>query len=156
MRLVKKHLPLVVADANNIESRAHMMSAAAMGAVAFQKGLGAIHAISHSVGVLYNTHHGMTNAVVMPSVLALNKRAIENRISKASAYLGIKGGFDGFYNFVLEFRRTLGIPDKLRELGVGHDRVEQMTEMALSDPSSHSNPIPLNRGNVMELFAACI
>ena len=156
MRLVKKHLPLVVADANNIESRAHMMSAAAMGAVAFQKGLGAIHAISHSVGVLYNTHHGMTNAVVMPSVLALNKRAIENRISKASAYLGIKGGFDGFYNFVLEFRRTLGIPDKLRELGVGHDHVEQMTEMALSDPSGHSNPIPLNRGNVMELFAACI
>lgn len=156
MRLVKKHLPRVVQDANNIESRAHMMSAAAMGAVAFQKGLGAVHAISHPVGALYNTHHGMTNAVVIPPVLAFNRRVIEGRISKASAYLGIKGGFDGFYNFVVEFRQILGVPDKLRELGVGHDRVEQMTEMALADPSGHNNPIPLNHDNVMDLFAACI
>jgi alcohol dehydrogenase len=156
MRLVTQHLPRVVQDANNIESRAHMMSAAAMGAVAFQKGLGAVHAISHPVGVLYNTHHGMTNAVVIPPVLELNRRAIEGSISKAAAYLGIKGGFDGFYNFVVEFRRTLGVPDKLRELGVGRDHVEQMTEMALADPSGHGNPIPLNRDNVMGLFEACI
>ena len=97
MRLVSEHLPRVVQDANNIESRAHMMSAAAMGAVAFQKGLGAVHAISHPVGAIYNTHHGMTNAVVMPAVLALNRQVIEEKISKAAACLDIKGGFDGFY-----------------------------------------------------------
>lgn len=156
MRLVKEHLPRVVQNPNDIESRAHMMSAAAMGAVAFQKGLGAIHAVSHPVGVIYNTHHGMTNAVVMPPVLAFNRRIIESRISRASRYLGIEGGFDGFYDFVVEFRRSLGVPDKLRELGVGHDHIEQMTKMALADPSGHGNPVPLDRDNVLALFEACI
>ena len=156
MRLVIKHLPCVVQDANNLESRAHMMSAAAMGAVAFQKGLGAIHAISHPVGALYNTHHGMTNAVVMPPVLALNRCAIEEKIATAAAYLGIKGGFDGFYEFVVEFRKELGVPDKLRTLGVGHDQIKKMTEMALADPSGQGNPVSLNRENVTNLFEACI
>jgi alcohol dehydrogenase len=88
MRLVKENLPLVVADGSNITARAEMMSAAAMGAVAFQKGLGAIHALSHPVGAVYNTHHGMTNAVVMPPVLRLNRPAIEERIARAAAYHG--------------------------------------------------------------------
>ena len=156
MRLVTKHLPCVVQDANNLESRAHMMSAAAMGAVAFQKGLGAIHAISHPVGALYNTHHGMTNAVVIPPVLALNRCAIEEKIAAAAAYLGIRGGFNGFYDFIVEFRKTLGVPEKLRGLGVGRDKIEKMTEMALADPSGQGNPVPLNRENVIDLFEACI
>ena len=156
MRLVTKHFPCVVQDANNLESRAHMMSAAAMGAVAFQKGLGAIHAISHPVGALYNTHHGMTNAVVIPPVLALNRCAIEEKIAAAAAYLGIRGGFNGFYDFVVEFRKTLGVPEKLRGLGVGRDKIEKMTEMALADPSGQGNPVPLNRENVIDLFEACI
>ena len=156
MRLVKKYLPRVVQNPNDIESRAHMMSAAAMGAVAFQKGLGAIHAVSHPVSVIYNTHHGMTNAVVIPPVLAFNRRIIESRISRASYYLEIEGGFDGFYDFVVEFRRSLGVPEKLRELGVQHDHIEQMTKMALADPSGHGNPVPLNRDNVRALFQACI
>ncbi len=156
MRLVSEHLPRVVQDANNIESRAHMMSAAAMGAVAFQKGLGAVHAISHPVGAIYNTHHGTTNAVVMPAVLALNRQVIEGKISKAAAYLEIKGGFDGFYDFVVEFRQALGVPNRLREMGVKRDEVERMTQMALIDPSGLGNPVPLNYNNVMDLYEACI
>ena len=156
MRLVSEHLPRVVQDANNIESRAHMMSAAAMGAVAFQKGLGAVHAISHPVGAIYNTHHGTTNAVVMPAVLALNRQVIEEKISKAAAYLEIKGGFDGFYDFVVEFRQALGVPNRLREMGVKRDEVERMTQMALIDPSGLGNPVPLNYNNVMDLYEACI
>ena len=156
MRLVSEHLPRVVQDANNIESRAHMMSAAAMGAVAFQKGLGAVHAISHPVGAIYNTHHGMTNAVVMPAVLALNRQVIEEKISKAAAYLNIKDGFDGFYDFVVEFRQALGVPNRLREMGVKRDEVERMTQMALIDPSGLGNPVPLNYNNVMDLYETCI
>jgi alcohol dehydrogenase class IV len=156
MKLVSEHLPIVVKNPHNLESRAHMMSAAAMGAVAFQKGLGAIHAISHPVGAIYNTHHGTTNAVVMPAVLALNRNAIEDKIARAAAYLGIKGEYDGFYEFILQFRQSLGVPDKLRFLGVQQDKIEKMTKMALADPSGQGNPVPLNHDNVRKLFNACI
>jgi alcohol dehydrogenase len=156
MRLVKENLPLVVADGSNIEARAEMMSAAAMGAVAFQKGLGAIHALSHPVGAVYNTHHGMTNAVVMPPVLRLNRPAIEERIARAAAYMGISGGFDGFYDYVLKLRADLGVPDKLAELGVGRDRIDEMTAMALEDPSAGGNPVKMTSENTKALFEACI
>ena len=156
MRLVKENLPKVVADGGDIEARAHMMSAAAMGAVAFQKGLGAIHSLSHPVGAVYNTHHGMTNAVVMPPVLKLNRPAIEDRIAIASAYLGIDGGFDGFYDFVLKLRSDLGVPDKLKELGVGTDRIDEMVPMALADPSTGGNPVELTPENTKALFEECI
>lgn len=156
MRLVRDNLPLVAADPGNIDARAHMMSAAAMGAVAFQKGLGAIHALSHPIGAIYNTHHGMTNAVVMPPVLAFNRPAIEDRITLAAAYLGIPDGFDGFYDFVMQLRADLGVPDKLAELGVGCDRIDEMTEMALADPSAGGNPIKLTASNTRALFEACI
>ncbi|VAW22234.1 Alcohol dehydrogenase [hydrothermal vent metagenome] len=156
MRLVKDYLPIAVKDGSNIEARSHMMSAAAMGATAFQKGLGAIHAISHPVGAIYNTHHGMTNAVVMPPVLKLNRPAIEKRIERLAGYLGISGGFDGFYDYVLELRASLGVPDKLADLGVGGDRIEEMSEMALADPSCGGNPIELTKENVTQLFRDCI
>jgi alcohol dehydrogenase len=93
-----------------------MMSAAAMGAVAFQKGLGAIHALSHPVGAVYNTHHGMTNAVVMPPVLALNRPKIEERIARAADYMGISGGFDGFYDYVSSCVPTSAFPTSWRPL----------------------------------------
>ena len=96
MRLVFENLPKAFANGSDLDARAHMMSAAAMGAAAFQKGLGAIHSLSHPVGALYDTHHGMTNAVFMPYVLAFNRDAIEERIARLAAYCGIKGGFDGF------------------------------------------------------------
>jgi len=156
MRLVKENLPLVVADGSNIAARAEMMSAAAMGAVAFQKGLGAIHALSHPIGAVYNTHHGMTNAVVMPPVLVMNRPAIEERIARAADYMGIGGGFDGFYDFVLKLRSDLGVPDKLSELGVGRDRIDEMTAMALEDPSAGGNPVTLTTENTKALFEACI
>jgi alcohol dehydrogenase class IV len=156
MRLVKENLPRVYADGTDIEARAHMMSAAMMGATAFQKGLGAIHALSHPIGAVYNTHHGMTNAVVMPPVLILNRPEIEQRIAEAAAYLGISGGFDGFFDYVLDLRRQLGVPDRLSGLGVGGDRIDELTEMALKDPSCGGNPVELTAANVAQLFADCI
>tara|TARA_R110000751_G_scaffold271365_6_gene371581 strand:- start:75593 stop:76738 length:1146 start_codon:yes stop_codon:yes gene_type:complete len=156
MRLVKENLPIVVADPQNIEARGHMMSAAAMGATAFQKGLGAVHAISHPIGALYNTHHGMTNAVVIPPVLKMNRPKIEERIARAADYLGISGGFDGFYDYMLALRADLGVPDKLRDLGVGTDRLEEIAKMALEDPSAGGNPVTLTTRNVIALLEECI
>ena len=156
MRLVKENLPKVIANPNDIDARAEMMSAAAMGAVAFQKGLGAIHSLSHPVGAIYNTHHGLTNAVVMPAVLVFNREAIEDRIARAAAYLGIDGGFDGFLDYVIKLRKELGVPDKLSEIGVGTDRIDEMVKMALVDPTAGGNPVKLTEENTRELFAACI
>ncbi|OOG73988.1 iron-containing alcohol dehydrogenase [Sinorhizobium sp. A49] len=156
MRLVKEYLPRAYKDGTDIEARANMMSAAAMGAVAFQKGLGAIHSLSHPVGAIYNTHHGMTNAVVMPPVLRFNRSAIEDKIVRAAAYLGISGGFDGFYDYVLKLREELGVPDKLSALGVGTDRIDEMSEMAIVDPTAGGNPVELTLDAAKKLFRECI
>ncbi|MGQ3209830.1 iron-containing alcohol dehydrogenase [Shinella sp.] len=156
MRLVKEYLPRAYKDGTDIEARAHMMSAAAMGAVAFQKGLGAIHSLSHPVGAIYNTHHGMTNAVVMPPVLTFNRPAIEAKIVSAAAYLGIAGGFDGFFDYVLRLREELGVPDKLSALGVGTDRIDEMSEMAIVDPTAGGNPVELTLDAAKRLFVECI
>jgi len=156
MRLVKDNLPIVFREPENIRARAELMSAAAMGAVAFQKGLGAIHALSHPIGAIYNTHHGMTNAVVMPAVLAFNRPIIEEKIARAAAYMGISGGFDGFCDFVRDFRSALEVPDKLSELGVGRDRIAELTEMALEDPTAGGNPVKMTAENTSALFEACI
>jgi alcohol dehydrogenase len=156
MRLVKEYLPRAYKDGTDIEARTHMMSAAAMGAVAFQKGLGAIHSLSHPVGAMYHTHHGTTNAVVMPPVLRFNRPAIEDRIAAASAYLGIAGGFNGFYDFVMGLRETLGIPDKLAALGVTTDRIDEMSVMAVADPSTGGNPVELTVEAAKKLFLESI
>jgi len=156
MRLVKEYLPRAYADGTDIEARAHMMSAAAMGATAFQKGLGAIHAVSHPVGAVYHTHHGTTNAVVMQPVLRLNRPAIEERMRQASAYLGIEGGFDGFYNFVGEFNAQLGIPKSLTELGVKDPDMDFLVASALQDPSCGGNPVELNKENMTKLIEDCL
>ena len=156
MRLVKENLHRVYADAADIEARGQMLVAAAMGAVAFQKGLGATHAVSHSVGAIYNTHHGMTNAVVLPSVIAMNRPAIENRLDDITRYLGIANGFDGFTQFIMTLRESLGVPERLRDMGVGTDRIEEMTRMALEDPSAGGNPVKMTAENTRALFEACI
>jgi len=152
MRLVKDYLPRAYATGTDLEARAHMMSAAAMGATAFQKGLGAIHALSHPIGAVYGTHHGTTNAVCMPAVLRLNAPAIEQRFDRAAAYLGIEGGFAGFKDFVQTFNDSLGIPRSLSDMGVGRDRIDELTAMALEDPSCGGNPVPLTAENVQALF----
>jgi alcohol dehydrogenase class IV len=156
MRLVKENLPRVFADGNDIEARAHMMSAAAMGATAFQKGLGAIHALSHPIGAFYNSHHGTTNAVVMAPVLKFNRVAIEERIEALAAYLGIAGGFDGFYDYVVKLNASLGIPANLTELGVTDPDMDWLVASALKDPSVGGNPVEMTEANTRELFEACM
>ena len=155
MRLVKEYLPRAYADGSDIEARAHMMSAAAMGATAFQKGLGAIHALSHPIGAFYNTHHGTTNAVVMAPVLEFNRAAIETRIEALAAYLGIARGFDGFYNYVVELNASLGIPANLTELGATDPDMDWLVESALKDPSVGGNPIAMDVDNTRRLYEAC-
>ena len=156
MRLVFENLPLVYSDPNNLDARAHMMSAAAMGAVAFQKGLGAIHSLSHPIGAVYGTHHGTTNAVVMPMVLDYNRAEIAVRLDAAAAYLGIKGGFAGFRDQVMKLRALLGIPANLMAMGVRESDLDMLTDMALEDPSCAGNPKPMTRENTRALYQACL
>ena len=155
MRLVTTYLPRAYATPDDLEARAHMMSAAAMGATAFQKGLGAIHAMSHPVGAVFNTHHGTTNAVCMPAVLAFNADSIRGRFDQAAAYLGIDGGFDGFCEFVQQFNDSFAIPRTLTEMGVAADRLDDLVAMALEDPSCGGNPVELTADGLRGLFRAC-
>ncbi|MBB5723716.1 4-hydroxybutyrate dehydrogenase [Loktanella ponticola] len=156
MRLVKEYLPRAYADGNDIEARAHMMSAAAMGATAFQKGLGAIHALSHPIGAMHHTHHGTTNAVCMPAVLQFNKPAITGVITDAANYLGIDGGFDGFCAYVDELNASLGIPKTLSELGVKDPDIDRIVAGALADPSTGGNPVKMTKENTKALLLACL
>ncbi len=156
MRLVVEHLPRVWDAPDDLKARAAMMAAAMMGATAFQKGLGAIHAMSHPVGAVYGTHHGTTNAVCMPAVLALNAPAIAGRFDRAAAYLGIDGGFDGFRAFVDGFNDRFEIPRRLSAMGVEADRIDDLVAMALADPSCGGNPVPLDAANLRGLFEATI
>jgi alcohol dehydrogenase len=156
LRLVNEYLPRAYADGEDLEARAEMMSAAAMGAVAFQKGLGAIHALSHPIGAVYGTHHGTTNAVVMPAVLRFNRPAVEGRLAAAAAYLGLQGGFDGFADRVDALNSMFGLPDGLAAMGVETARIDDLTAMALDDPSVGGNPIPMTRKNTRELFLAAM
>ena len=155
MRLVTTYLPRAYATPDDLEARAHMMSAAGMGATAFQKGLGAIHAMSHPVGAVFHTHHGTTNAVCMPAVLAFNADAIRFRFDEAAAYLGIDGGFDGFCEFVQQLNDSFAIPRTLTEMGVAADRLDDLVAMALEDPSCGGNPVELTADNLRGLFRAC-
>ena len=156
MRLVKDYLPTAYNDGTNLEARAHMMSAAAMGSTAFQKGLGAIHALSHPIGAMHHTHHGTTNAVCMPEVLKFNADAIRDRFDKAASYLGIDGGFDGFCAFVDEFNASFSIPKTLTELGVKDPDIDALTDAALRDPSTGGNPVEMTAENTKALFEALI
>jgi alcohol dehydrogenase class IV len=156
MRLVFENLPKAVANPGDLTARAHMMSAAAMGATAFQKGLGAIHSLSHPIGALYDTHHGMTNGVFMPYVLAFNREPVEERITRAAAYLGVKGGFDGFAKAILKLRKDLKVPHTLGGLVKGLDmdkkRKAMIAEMAVADPSTGTNPVKLTKKAALEIL----
>ena len=152
MRLVIDNLPRAYKDGTDIEARANMMSAAAMGAVGFQKGLGAIHSLSHPLGAMHHTHHGTTNAVCMPAVLQLNRPAIQDRFDLAASYLGISGGFDGFCAFVDQFNDGLGIPKRMSELGVKDPDMDRLVAGAIKDPSCGGNPIELTEQNLRALY----
>ncbi|MEM7070181.1 MAG: iron-containing alcohol dehydrogenase [Pseudomonadota bacterium] len=152
MRLVKEYLPRAYCDGSDIEARAHMMSAATMGATAFQKGLGAIHALSHPIGAIYHTHHGTTNALCMPPVLQFNKSAIKERFDRASAYLGIKGGFEGFCAYVDDLNASMSIPKTLSELGIKNPDIDRLVKDALKDPSVGGNPVEMTQENTRALL----
>ena len=158
MRLVKENLTAVYNNPDDITGRAHMMSAAMMGATAFQKGLGAIHALSHPIGAIYHTHHGTTNAVVMQAVMRFNSSMIESRCAGAARYLGIEGGFDGFYDFVGGLVQQLNIPKNLTDLGladVSDADLERIVTAALTDPSAGSNPREMTAANTRALLESC-
>ncbi|HFC04182.1 MAG TPA: iron-containing alcohol dehydrogenase [Rhizobiales bacterium] len=151
MRLVKDFLPDAVANPGDLEARGQMLVASAMGATAFQRGLGAMHALAHPLGGVYDAHHGMLNAILMPYVLKANREAIENRIRRASKYMYIPNGFDGFLDWVLELREKLNIPHKLEDIGIPADNLEMIAEMATKDPSAGGNPIQFTVAQYLEI-----
>jgi alcohol dehydrogenase class IV len=160
VRLVFENLPKAFANGKDITARANMMAAAAMGATAFQKGLGAIHSLSHPIGGLYDTHHGMTNAVFMPYVLAFNRNAIEGKIERLAAYCGIKGGFDGFQKAVLKLRKELKVPHTLpglvKGLEIDKKRASLIADMAVVDPTAGGNPVKLTKKGALSLLDAAM
>lgn len=155
IRLIADALPRAVADGGDIEARADMLSAASMGAVAFQKGLGAVHSVAHPVGALYDTHHGLTNAVILPYVMRLNEAAIGDKAERLGRVLGLATpGLAALLDWVLDLRARLGIPHTLAELGVPDDRADEIGEMASRDPTAGGNPVPVDPASLTRVFRA--
>ncbi len=157
MRLVKEWLPAAVENGRNLEARSHMLIASSMGATAFQKGLGAMHSLSHPCGANLNTHHGLTNAVVMPYVLMWNAAAIEDKMRRLAAYLALPNpGFDAVLKWVLQLRKQIGIPNTLADLGVRLEHAREFAGQALADPSTGGNPLPMTEKDFEQLYLNCI
>jgi len=154
MRLINKWLLEAVNNGSNLEARINMITAASMGSTAFQKGLGAIHSLSHPVNALNNVHHGLSNAIFMPYVLTFNKKVIEKKIIKICDYLELKDrSFDGFINWVLVLRKKLNIPHKLSEVIKEKDlQLDRLSKMALDDPSTGGNPKKLTEADMKTMY----
>ena len=153
IRLTKKSLMTAVKDGKNLEARSDMLAAASMGSTAFQKGLGAIHSLSHPVNAQFNLHHGLSNAIFMPYVLTYNKKFIEKRIVSVCDFLGLKKNFKSFLDWILELRKELNIPHALSEV-ISEDKfdLEMLSKMALEDPSTATNPRLLNLEDMKKLY----
>jgi alcohol dehydrogenase class IV len=156
MRLVKENLVKAYKTGSDLEARGHMMSAAAMGATAFQKALGAMHSLAHPISSHYDTHHGMTCALFMPYVLQFNRRAIEPKIERAAAYMGLKPTFTAFLDYVLDLRSTLAIPHALADLKLDDKKFDIMSEMAPKDPTACGNPVPLDKAAALKLYTQAL
>jgi alcohol dehydrogenase len=153
MRLIKQYLQRAVGNGNDIEARAGMLAAASMGATAFQKGLGGIHALSHPLGALYDTHHGLSNAVFMPYVLIFNRAAIEQPMQRLASYLQLQDqSFTGVLNWILELRSVLNIPNTIRDLGIDDERFDLLAAMAVMDPTAAGNPVELAEDDCRQLY----
>jgi alcohol dehydrogenase class IV len=151
--IVKNFLIRAFKNGLDIEARGNMLAGSSMGSTAFQKGLGAIHSLSHPVGAIYNTHHGLTNAVFMPYVLKKNQASIENKIVNLSRYLNLQSqSFDGFIKWILDLRENIGIPHTLKDLINDNSKFDEMSKMALQDPSTGGNPIVLNQEDFLQLY----
>tara|TARA_B100000686_G_C16753698_1_gene954105 strand:+ start:837 stop:1991 length:1155 start_codon:yes stop_codon:yes gene_type:complete len=151
--IINNYLLRAYRNGEDIQARGNMLVASSMGSIAFQKGLGAIHSLSHPVGALYNTHHGLTNAVFLPYVLKVNKEVIEDKLTSLSRYIGLpKQNFDGFMEWVLYLRESLKIPHTLKDLIREDINFQQMSKMALEDPSTGGNPLKLNESDFLKLY----
>jgi len=151
--MIKKYLIKAYEDGSDLEARGNMLATSSMGSIAFQKGLGAIHSLSHPVGAIYNTHHGLTNAVFMPYVLKKNRKAIEEKIISLTQYLNLPNQtFDGFMSWILDLRKQLSIPHTLKELINDNSKFEEMSIMAKDDPSTGGNPIKLESSDFLDLY----
>jgi alcohol dehydrogenase class IV len=157
IRLIHTWLPRAVRDGNDIEARGNMLIAASMGATAFQKGLGGMHALSHPIGALFKTHHGLTNAVLMPYVLDFNRPAIQEQAYRLSAYLDLpRPSFAALLDWVLQLREELSIPRTLVDLNVTGDRMEQLARMAEADPSAGGNPRPFDAAAARQVLESAL
>ena len=156
MRLIKDNLATATKKGKNLEARGNMLIASAMGATAFQRGLGAIHALAHPFGGLYDAHHGLLNGIIMPYVLKANRKKIEKDIERAAAYLGIKGGFNGFLKWILALRKEIGIPHALKDIGIDTKRLDEIAAMAIKDPSAGGNPIAFTEKQYKSLAKKCL
>lgn len=156
LRLVRENLARAVKRGTDIDARGHMLMASTMGATAFQRGLGAIHALSHPFGGLYDAHHGTLNGIIMPYVVKANRRKIERAIERAAAYLGIRGGFDGFLKWILALRKEIGIPHRLADIGIDTGRLDEVAAMAIRDPSAGGNPIAFSEKQYRALAKRCV
>jgi len=156
MRLIKDNLAKAVKKPKDLDARGNMLVASAMGATAFQRGLGAIHALSHPFGGLYDAHHGLLNGIIMPYVLKANRKKIEPDITRAAAYLGIKGGFNGFLKWVLALRKEIGIPHALKDIGIDVKRLDEVAAMAVKDPTAEANPIQFSEKQYKALAKKCV
>jgi alcohol dehydrogenase class IV len=157
MRLIHRYLPRACADGKDLEARQQMLAAASMGATAFQKGLGGVHAIAHPVGSWFNTHHGLTNAVILPYVMQFNRAAISEKADVIARVLDLPDpGFDGFLNWVMQLRSELKIPHSLAEIGVHTGNAAVIGSEAAIDPSAGGNPIPVNAAQLEQIFRAAV
>jgi len=153
LRLVKMYLPRVVQDGADIEARSGMLAAASMGATAFQKGLGAIHSLSHPIGALYDLHHGLSNAVFMPYVLRFNRTAIEPSMKRLAHYVGLPNdSYEAVLDWSLALRAEFDIPHTLEAAGIDDKRFEQLSVMAENDPTAPGNPIPIKAADCQQLY----
>ncbi|MDD2161738.1 iron-containing alcohol dehydrogenase [Pseudomonas sp. MIL19] len=157
MRLVQQYLPRAVAQGSDVEARLQMLVASSMGATAFQRGLGAMHALAHPLGALYDAHHGLLNAVLMPYVLVANRERIEPQMEKMARYLNLpKPGFNAVLEWVLALREQVGIAHSLGEIGIDDTRIEQVGKMAEVDPSAGTNPIAFTAAQYSQLFTRAL
>jgi alcohol dehydrogenase class IV len=157
MRLIKTYLPRAVRNGGDLEARSRMLAAASMGATAFQKGLGAVHAIAHPVGAFFDTHHGLTNAVITPYVIVHNREAIAERMKVVARVLDLpKPGVEGVLAWVLEFRKELGIPHSLADIGVTLRNPAEIGREAAIDPCAGGNPIPVDASTLERIFRSAV
>ncbi|MDF1760231.1 MAG: iron-containing alcohol dehydrogenase [Coxiellaceae bacterium] len=157
LRLIKQWLPVAYKDGNNLEARSYMLAAATMGSTAFQKGLGAVHSLSHPVGAIYGAHHGLLNAIFMPYVLRFNRPAIEDKMVRLAEYLDLKDKtFDGVYQWLIEFLHQLDLPIKLSDIGIDLQQADEIAKQALADGSTATNPVALTESALKQLFEEAV